>query len=768
MTSPAADPSNGHGQSLHGASVKRIEDEELIAGRGAYVADLITEDTLHCAFVRSPVAHGTFEPPDLDDALAMPGVVAAYRNDTLGLPDLPSTPGRGAPEAEGMGQPALARDRVRHVGDPVAVVVARSQREAVDAAETIWVDFDPLPVVIDISQALSDETLLFPEVGTNLVHQATVGSSEPPPDVEAEAEIVVDIPRVAPVTIEPLAILARPYLDGLEVWCGHQSPARIPNLIGPLLGLDPGAIRARVPYVGGAFGTKGQFYVEYPVVCAIAREFGRPVAWIQRRREQLLSGTHGRGQTIRVRLGGDRDGKIKSARIDITGEVGAYPLTGSRIPFFTQLVAQGAYDIEHVVVNAMAVVTNKAPTGPYRGAGRPEGAIAIERAVDAFAAEIGMKPEDVRRANFVTGSQMPFTTHTGAVYDSGEYREALDLAVETVDIEEWRSEQERRLEEGGRPIGIGIGSFIERAGGGGEYGKVELLPDGTITVRTGSMSAGQGHRTVWAQVAAGVFGVPLDRVVFYSGDTHEVSGGIGSFGSRSAQLGASAVYRTASEVVFLARKVAAEMLEAADSDLELVDGQFRVVGSPGSEIPLAAVAAHAAELGIELSAEEMFDPESMTFPYGTYIAVVEVDQDTGHVNLLSLVAVDDCGNILNPMIVEGQLHGSIMQGLGTAFLEEFVYDEDGQPLTSNLMTYLIPTATQPMPLVSRRIVHPSPTNPLGVKGTGEAGCIGVPPAVLNAVHDALRPIGVTSLDLPLTPPRVWQALEDARRAHAGV
>ena len=334
MTSLAAAPSNGKGPSSYGESVRRIEDEELIEGRGAYVADLITEDTLHCAFVRSPVAHGTFEPPDFADALDMPGVVAAYANDTLGLPDMPSHPGRGAPEAEGMGQPTLARDRVRHVGDPVAVVVARSQREAVDAAETIWVDFDPLPVVTDISGALSDETLLFPEVGTNLVHQATVGSSELPPDVEAEAEIVVQIPRVAPVTIEPLAILARPYLDGLEVWCGHQSPARIPAYIGPLLGLEPREIRARVPHVGGAFGTKGQFYVEYPVVCAIARDLGRPVAWIQRRREQLLSGTHGRGQTIRVKLGGNRDGKIRSALIDITGEIGAYPLTGSRIPFF--------------------------------------------------------------------------------------------------------------------------------------------------------------------------------------------------------------------------------------------------------------------------------------------------------------------------------------------------------------------------------------------------------------------------------------------------
>jgi carbon-monoxide dehydrogenase large subunit len=758
----------GHGATLLGASLKRLEDEELVSGRGAYVADLITEDTLHCAFVRSPVAHGTFDPPDLDEALGMPGVVAAFTNETLGLPDMPSTPGRGAPEAEGMGQPTLARDRVRHVGDPVAVVVAETQRQAVDAIDTIWVDFEPLPVVGSIAQSLTNDTLLFPEVGTNLVHESTVGSPGPPPQVQAAAEVVVEIPRVSPVTIECLAILARPYLDGLEVWCGHQAPARIPNLIGSMLGLEPGAIRGRVPFVGGAFGTKGQFYVEYPVICAVAQKLGRSVAWIQRRGEQLLSGTHGRGQVIRVHIGGDRDGRIRFALIDITGDAGAYPLTGSRIPFFTQLVAQGAYDIEHVEVHAASVVTNRAPTGPYRGAGRPEGAIAIERAVDAFAAEIGMEPEEVRRRNFVRRDQMPFTSHTGAVYDSGDYREALDLALDIVGIDGWREEQERRSREGGNPIGIGIGSFIERAGGGGEYGKVELLSDGTITVRTGSMSAGQGHRTVWAQVAAGVFGVPVDRVTFYSGDTHEVATGIGSFGSRSAQLGAAAVYRTAHEVVFLARKVAAEMLEAADADLELVDGQFRVVGSPGSEVSLAAVASRAAELDVELAAEEMFDPESMTFPYGTYVAAVEVDLETGHVNPLSLVAVDDCGNVLNPMIVEGQLHGSIMQGLGTAFLEEVVYDEDGQPLTSNLMTYLIPTANQPMPLQSGRIVHPSPTNPLGAKGTGEAGCIGVPPAVLNAVHDALRPLGVRSIDFPITPAKVWQAIQDSRGAHAGV
>ncbi len=728
------------------------------------MADLADETTLHCAFVRSPVAHGLFEPPDIGSAREMPGVVAVYQADDLALPDLPTMPAPGGLDAPGMGQPPLARDRVRHVGDPVAVVVARSPAQAIDAAELIWVDYEPIPAVTDIETALSDQALLFPDVGTNLVHRASVGSPGEAPPGECETEVVVAIPRVSPVTIEPLAILARPDGDGLEVWCGTQAPRRFRDQLARMLGLAPEAIRARVPDVGGAFGTKGQFYAEYPVVAAAARLLGVPVMWAQRRSEQLISGTHGRSQTITVRLGGDQDGRIRSAKIDIVSDVGAYPSTGARIPFFTQLVAQGAYDIEHVQVTASAVVTNKAPTGPYRGAGRPEGAIAIERAIDAFAAATGAAPEEVRRRNFVSEDQMPFTTHTGAVYDSGDYQAALDLALDVAEVDRWRGEQQKRRGTDEPQIGIGIGSFIERAGGGGEYGKVELLPDGSVVVRTGSTASGQGHRTVWSRLAADLFTVPVERVVFHAGDTGEVAGGVGSFGSRSAQTGASAIHRTAGEVVRKAREVAAEMMEASEADIELEAGSFRVVGSPGSEIPLAAVAARAAERGIELAAEEHYDPGAMTFPYGSYVAVVEVAIETGEVTLLHLTAVDDCGVVLDPMVVEGQLHGSVMQGIGSSFLEEVIYDSDGQPLTTNLVTYLIPSATQPMPLESRRLVHPAPSNPLGAKGTGEAGCIGVPPAVLNAVHDALAPLGVTRVDFPLTPQRVWTAISEARRS----
>jgi carbon-monoxide dehydrogenase large subunit len=736
-----------------------------VTGKGSYVADLVDDTTLHAAFVRSPFAHGILSPPDLEDALSMPGVVAAHRADTLSLPDLPSSPGGpGVAPATGMGQPPLATGRVRYVGEPLAVVVAETASQAVDAAEAIWPEVDPLPVVSDLRTAHTDDVLLFPDTGSNLVEERTIESPGGVPSYERTAEVELVIPRVSPVTIEPLAILVRPADYGLEVWCGHQAPGRLPKTLGPLLGLDPAAIRVRVPDVGGAFGTKGPFYPEYAVVAALARLLNRPVAWIQTRSEQMITGTHGRGMIVKARIGGDSDGRIRGLHYEIVGDMGAYPNAGSRIPFFTQYVSQGLYDVDYFEATARAVVTNRAPTGPYRGAGRPEGAISVESAVDAFAAEIGVAPEVVRFKSFLQPETWPHATHTGALYDSGDYRAALQLALDTVEIEKWRVEQTRRRETDSDPIGIGIGSFIERAGGArgtGEYGKVELLPDGSIVVRTGSTPSGQGHRTVWSEIAAGVFSVPVERVSFVAGDTHEVAESVGSFGSRSAQLGGSAVLRTATQVRDQARKVASEMLEAAEADLELVDGSFRVVGSPGSEIPLADVATRAAALGIELEADEMFNPDAQTFPYGAHIAVVEVLRETGEVRVLQLVAVDDCGNVLNPMIVEGQVHGSVMQGLGSALLESIIYDEDGQPLTTNLVTYLIPTAIQPMPLVSRRLTHPAPSNPLGAKGAGEGGCIGMPPAILNAVRDALRPYGVTRLDLPLSQHRVWQAIHES-------
>ncbi len=739
---------------------RRLEDRPLITGAGRYVGDLVDTDTLHCAFVRSPVAHGSLTPSDLDEVRELPGVVAAFGAADLDLPDMPSCPHPGAPEAIGMGQPPLARDRVRYVGEPVAAVVAESAAQAVDAAGTVWVDVEELPVVDPVTAPDSD-TLLFPDSGSNVVHRQTIRTEGPRPTVDIEVSTEVDIPRVASVTIEPLAILARPIGPGLEIWCGHQTPAGLPAEIGALTGLDPKDIRARVPDVGGGFGAKGQFYPEYPVVAAIAHRLGRPVVWRQSRTEQLVCGTHGRAMQITVRIGGDRDGRIRYLEAEVVGDAGAYPCAGARVPFFTLPVMQGPYDVDHLEVTGTAVVTNRAPVGPYRGAGRPEAAIAIERAVDVFAEAAGVLPEEVRRRSFVDKVDFPYTSHTGSVYDSGDYAAALELALEVSGVDRWRRLKEERRSTGKNPIGIGVGSFIERAGGAlgtGEYGRVELGDDGGVIVRTGSTPAGQGHRTVWSQIAAGVFSVPVGSVTFYAGDTGEVSDGVGSFASRSTQLGGSAILLTALRIRDQARAIAAEMLESAEEDLVLGDGGFGVVGSPGATVTLAEVAARAGVAGVELAAEEMYVAESLTYPFGSYVAVVEVERETGEVQLLSLVAVDDCGNVLNPMIVEGQVHGSIMQGIGEALLEEVVYNADGQPVNSNLAGYLIPTATERFPLTLRRTTTPAPGNPLGVKGTGEAGCIGAPPAILNAVYDALREDGVTSLNLPLTPARVWEAL----------
>lgn len=747
-----------------GDSPLRLEDGPLLVGAGTFIGDLVDDETLHCAFVRSPMAHGSFEPPDIVEALAMPGKVSVETAATLGLEDLPTMEAPGRPDAPGMGQPPLAREKVRHVGEPLAVVVAETPGQAADAAERIWVDIELETPVTNPTSALEDEVILFARAGTNLVFDRTLGTEGPRPDVDGETQLEVEIPRVSPVTLEPLTILARPVDAGLEVWCGHQAPLRLARQLGNVLGIGPEHIRVRVPDVGGAFGTKGPFYAEYAVVAQIARRLTRSVVWLQSRTEQLQSGAHGRGQTVRIRIGGDDDGRIRFVDIDNVGDVGAYPSSGVIVPTLSAFVAQGNYDIEHLRVRTRAVVTNKAPTGPYRGAGRPEAAIAIERAVDGFATHIGMPPEEVRRKNFIPSGAMPYTTQTGAIYDSGDYEAALDVALDTVDVDRWRQVQQERRRAGGDPIGIGIGCFIERAGGApgsGEWGKVELEEDGSIVVRTGSTPSGQAHRTVWSQIAASVFATTMDRVEFHAGDTAEVADGVGSFGSRSLQLGGSAVLRTATEVRRRATEFAAEMLEAAEEDLELVNGSFRVVGSPGSEIPLADVASQARAQGVDLSAEEMFTPGAQTFPYGAYVAIVEVELETGQVGLLELAAVDDCGNVINPMVVEGQVHGSVMQGLGESLLEAIVYDDDGQLLTANLMTYLIPTAVPPVPLIARRLNHPAPSNPLGAKGTGETGCIGVPAAMLNAVYNALEPYPVSGLSFPLTPNRVWQAIQDA-------
>jgi carbon-monoxide dehydrogenase large subunit len=743
------------------SSGRRLEDERLIKGEGGFLANLVGEGTLHCAFVRSPLAHALIRQVETDEAVHLPGVVAVYSAGDLGLAPIP---GDGDQPAAAMSRPPLAADRVRYVGEPIAVVVARTGAEATDAAEAVLVDLEPLPVVATPETSLDDKILLFPDAGTNVVASRQISTKgESSVRYEVVASVEVPSPRLSAVTIEPIGILVQPGHGFLDIWCGHQTPHRLRDQLSSILGVPASGLRVRVPEVGGAFGLKGMLYPEYLVVAAAAAKLDRAVVWLQRRQEQLIGGTHGRAQNHVIELAGDRNGRIRRARVTSLAETGAYPHNGSILPLISQYVATGLYDIEHVELDATIVVTNRAPTGSYRGAGRPEASLAIERAVDAFAAAASLDPAEVRRRNFI--QSLPHRTATGALYDSGDYEAALDMALEMIDEKSIRVEQARRRDAGADPIGLGIGAFIERAGGpidSGEWGKVSVEEDGSVVVQTGSIPMGQGIETVWRRLVASVLAVEVEQVTFVAGDTAVVDSGGGSFGSRSAQLGASAASRSAVAVRERARHLAAEALEAAPVDLILLEGKFVVAGSPGSGIAWAELAALARQKGEALVHEEMFVPNAQTFPYGVHAALVEVEIATGVIHLQRLVAVDDCGVVLDPMIVAGQLHGSLMQGLGQALLEEIRYDDTGQPLTSTLMDYLIPSASMSFPLIAGRLFSPAPSNPLGVKGAGEAGCIGAPAAVLNAVHDALAPWNPVNLSLPLTPCKVWTAIQGKR------
>lgn len=732
-----------------------------MTGAGRYVADLCDDETLHCWFVRSPVAHGLISNVDTEAAVGLPGVVAIYTADDLEMNDIPGNTGRG-PEARDMTRPPLARTRVRYSGEPVAVAVAQSPAVAEDAAGMVWVDVDDLPPVVDVHQAMAGESLLFPEAGTNVVAHSSLEHGE----VSSSADLFVTIEtsnqRLAPMSIEPPAILVRPFRETIEVWCSHQAPHRLKAQLGRFLGLDPETIRVITPDVGGAFGMKGMLFPEYLIVTRLATILRRSVAWVATRRENVLTGTHGRGQRHRLTLRGSPEGDIQEMNVEIMAEVGAYPHNGSQIPMFTAFMAQGLYDFPRVTIDTRTFVTNLAPIGSYRGAGRPEAAYAIERAMDEFARAAGLDPFEVRRRNLIKPDRLPFRTATGALYDTGNYPAALEKAYELLDVDRLRSEQIGRLEEGLDPIGIGVAAFVERAGGAvdsGEYGLVEIDPERRgVLVRTGSTEQGQGHATIWAAVASNALG--LDSVEIISGDTGEVDQGVGTFASRSVQTGAAAVFRTAGRVFAEARKRAAESLEAAEEDLVYESGIFSVVGSPGIEVDIFELAREE-----PLMAEEMFVPGAQTFPYGVHGAVVEVSLETGAVTIRRIVAVDDCGVVMDKGLVQGQLQGSLIQGLGQARFEAIRYDDSGQLQTTSFMDYLIPTAVSVPPIDSARLEHPAPSNPLGAKGAGEAGCIGLPPAILNATIDALSPYGVTDLQMPLTQDRVWTALQRARGEH---
>jgi carbon-monoxide dehydrogenase large subunit len=752
---------------------------------------------LHVGFVRSNSARGTITSIDADGARAHPGVVAVYTAADLDLLDIDSGVG-----IQAMDRPILAGDRVRHFGEALAMIVADQPATVADALELVEVDIAPVDPVVDPLTALDREPI-HPTAESNLVSIKAIGDPDigwDHPGVEVDVEVTVRNQRLAPTTLEPLSILALPMAGqptpagegagskrgderigseaagvdkagdvGVHVYVGHQAPHLLKTQLGRWFDFP---VEVTVPDVGGGFGLKARLYPEYVAVVAVCRRLGRPIRWLQTRSEQLATGCHGRDMIHRVRVGGSRSGLIRRVDVDFVLAVGAYPHLGAMVADFCRLVAQELYEIPDFTVTATTVVTNTAPIAPYRGAGRPEAAYAMERAIDAYAGRIGADPITVRTQNMLAPETWPHETATGARYDSGDYRRALNRAVELLDVPAVRAEQDRRAADGNPHdplLGVGIGAWIERSGGApgtGEYAKVEATTDGDLVVFTGSTSNGQGHETVWAQVAGRAFAfdpatVPL-RISVVGGDTIRVPRGSGSSASRSAQIGASAVWRCARRLQSSLATVAATMLEAGAADVIAVDGGFAVRGVPTTVVDLGSVVEEARGLGLSVTEEEWYVPGDQAFPYGVHGAVVEVDPETGLVGVVRYVAVDDVGVVLHPETVDGQTVGSVAQGIGQALFEQVVYGPDGQLQTGTLLDYTIPGASDlPSDVRTDRIESPAPSNALGVKGAGEGGCIGAPPAVVNAVLDALTPLGVTHLDMPLFPERVWSAINAA-------
>ncbi|HET9733304.1 MAG TPA: xanthine dehydrogenase family protein molybdopterin-binding subunit [Acidimicrobiales bacterium] len=746
--------------SILGNRVLRKEDPKFLTVGGSYIEDMALEGALHAVFVRSTMAHARVGSVDTSEAASAPGVVRVL---AAGDIDLAAAPPAGMLN-QAMPRPWLAGEVVRFVGEPVAVVLAESRAAAVDAAEMVIVDYEPLPAVVDPVRAAEDENLLFPEAGTNVCFALPLGPDE---HLFDDCEVVlrrrIGNQRVAPCPLEVRAAVSRWEPDGrLTHWASTQTPHQCKTELATLYGVEPDQVRVIAPDVGGGFGAKIGIYPEELLLPALARLAGRPVRWVETRSESMLALGHGRGQVQDLTIGGTRDGKILAYQLDVIQDAGAYPRVGALLPFMTNTMLTGVYAIPRAQFNSRSVVTNTTPTVAYRGAGRPEATAALERAVDLFAAEIGMDPAEVRRRNLVPADAFPFTTPGGTTYDIGDYQKALDLALSTAGYDELRAEQaERRASGHRRQLGIGLSVYVEITNGvgGDEYGSVTVRPDGRVLVRTGTSPHGQGHGTAFAMLVAERLGVPVDDVDVVHGDTDVVPQGGGTMGSRSLQTGGVAVHQAAGEVVERARQLAADQLEAdpADVVLDKVSGRFHVTGTPAVGRGWAELAAEAGPI----EAEVRFNPAGPTFPFGAHVAVVEVDTETGHVTLRRMVAVDDAGRILNPLLADGQIHGGLAQGVAQALLEEVLYDEDGNPVTSNLADYAFVSAAE-LPSFDRIPMEtPTPLNELGAKGIGESGSIGSTPAVQNAVVDALSHLGIRHVGIPATPQRVWEAIQSA-------
>ncbi|HET8978414.1 MAG TPA: xanthine dehydrogenase family protein molybdopterin-binding subunit [Solirubrobacteraceae bacterium] len=735
-------------------------------GQGRYVDDLPAEGDAFVTFVRSDWAHARITGIDAEEARALPGVQVFTASD-LELHPYAAPPFLGIDA--GFARPMLARDKVRFVGDIVAAVVADSREAAVDAAQMVFVEYDPLPAVTDMREAARDETLLFEGVGTNVCLR------HPPQQVDEHlfdgCEVVVsganESPRLLAAPIEPRSTRAR-FVDGrLEIYVSTQTPHQDKMVLGLMLGLEPEQVRVIAPDVGGGFGGKG-LDVEDVLVGALARETGRPIRWTETRSEHMVAMHHGRAQWIDFEIGGTRDGQVQALRVNILQDAGAYPSLGAFLPNLTAMMSSGVYAIPKVEADVVSVVTNTTWIGPVRGAGRPEATQMLERAMDQFADEIGMDPAEVRRRNFIPAdAQWPHMTASGAPYDIGDYPRALDMVLEAADYAGLRREQEqRRAANDVRQLGIGLSAYVEVTNGlsEAEFGAVGITADGGAIVRTGSFSQGQGHETTFAQIVAERTGLPMEKISVVKGDTDVVPRGTGTYGSKSTQIGGAAAGQASELLVDKAKQLAADQLEANPSDmvLDVAEGRFHVAGAPSPAVSWGELAAELDGAGRldELSAETDFKAAQPTFPFGAHVAVVEVDTETGAVALRRLVAVDDAGTIINPLVAEGQVHGGVAAGIAQALFEEFRYDEDGNPQHANFVTYAMPTAAELPSFEVVEMVTPTPINPLGAKGIGESGTIGATPAVHNAVIDALKPYGVRHLQLPVNGEKVWRAIQE--------
>ena len=764
---------------LVGAKVKRREDPRLVRGLSHYVDDLRLVDTLHVAILRSPHAHAEIRAIRTDAALALPGVVAAMTGAEIG-DQVGSVPCAGAnPTLRVPDHPVLAKGTVRHVGEAVVAVVAEDAYTARDAIDLIEVDYEPLPPVVDAEKALdAGATVLHPQWPDNVAFTLELGRGDMD-QARSEADTIVKQrivnQRLAPISMETRGVLAR-YLPGeeeLTIWTSTQIPHLARTQLALMLKFPENRVRVIAPEVGGGFGCKLNVYAEEGLLGYLALKLKRPVKWTEGRRENLQATIHGRGQVGTVEAAVKKDGTILGLTYDIVADVGAYhQLLTPGIPPLTGLMICGSYKIPTARFTVTGVFTNKMATDAYRGAGRPEALYVVERTLDLIARELDMDPAELRRKNFPQPEDFPFETPTGLAYDSGDYEAALDKALKMAGYAKLR-EKQKKLRGEGRYLGVGLSTYVEICGmgpsialpaGGWESGTVRLDFTGKVTVLTGISPHGQGEETSFAQIVADELGVPMDDITVAHGDTAIVPNGIGTFGSRGAAVGGSAVLLATQQVKEKAQAIAANILEASSEDVDFSDGRFTVKGVPDKGITIQEIAtqAHVATKlpkGMEpgLQATSLFEPANFTFPFGTHICVVDVDPASGQVEVVDYIAVDDCGSVINPLIVDGQIQGGIAQGLGQALFEEVIYDENGQLVTGSLMDYAVPRAENLPPLRFDRTETPTPVNPLGVKGVGEAGTIGSTPAIVNAVIDALVPFGVTHIDMPLKPEKIWRA-----------